>query len=128
MPPQGSGNIQNLTTYYSPNTGYETSGTTSNVSNIGTYNYTVPFQTYQLNPGATINMAVGQTVTQMLANGNDAYAGEKITLPAGWTSNGATSGTIQEVGHIENIVYNLGLRLHDHGLQPLEQIRRRCGR
>ena len=62
----GSGNIQNLTTYYSPSTGYETSGTSSNVSNIGTYNYTVPFQTYPLNPGSTINMAVGQTVTQML--------------------------------------------------------------
>lgn len=58
---QGSGNIQNLTTYYTPNTtGYETTGTSTNVSDIGTYTYTVPFQTYQLNPGSTINMAVGR--------------------------------------------------------------------
>ncbi len=100
----GSGNIQNLTTYYTPNTvGYETSGTATNVSDIGTYTYTVPFQTYQLNPGSTITMAVGQTVTQMFSNAQVAYAGEKITLPSGWTSNGASSGTIQGVGGVENI-------------------------
>ncbi|HEX4144711.1 MAG TPA: PEP-CTERM sorting domain-containing protein [Pirellulales bacterium] len=98
---QGSGNIQNLTTYYSPSTGYETSG--SSGATIGTYNYTVPFQTYQLNPGSTITMAVGQTVTEMLSNGYDAYAGGKITLPSGWTSDGAATGEIQGVGHVENI-------------------------
>jgi PEP-CTERM motif len=101
----GSGNIQNLTTYYLPSTGFQTSGTTNNnIANIATYNYTVPFQTYQLNPGSTITAAVGQTVTQQLATGNEAFAGEKITLPANWTSNGASSGTITEVGHVENIV------------------------
>jgi hypothetical protein len=100
---QGSNNIQNLTTYYSPSTGYETSGSSSTVSNVATYNYTVPFQTYQFNPGTTIHQAVGQTLTEQLASGFNAYAGEKITLPAGWTSDGAASGTIQEVNHVENI-------------------------
>jgi hypothetical protein len=102
---QGGPDQQNLTTYYNANSvGHETSGTSSNVSNIGSYTYTVPFQAYQLDPHSTINQAVGQTVTQMLSTGFVAYAGGKIALPTNWTSNGAASGTIKEIGGVQNIV------------------------
>ncbi|HTU26304.1 MAG TPA: hypothetical protein VMF30_12940, partial [Pirellulales bacterium] len=99
---QGGPDFQNLTTYYNANSvGHETGGNGSTI--LSTYTYTVPFQTYQFNPGSTINQAVGLTVTGQLAAATDAYAGEKITLPSNWVSNGSTSGTIEEVSHTENI-------------------------
>ena len=89
-----------LPTYYNPSTGYATSG--SDVR-IATYTYTVPFQTYQFNPGATLSMNMGMTTTEQLANGQNASSGERITLPTSWTSNGAATGTVTGVAAVESI-------------------------
>jgi hypothetical protein len=89
-----------LPTYYNPSTGYATSG--SDVR-IATYTYTVPFQTYQFNPGATLTMNMGITTTEQLANAQNASSGEKITLPASWTSNGAATGTVNGIAAVESI-------------------------
>src|ERR1700722_7815059 len=98
--PNGVG-YDTLATYYSASTGYTTSG--SSETRIGTYTYTVPFQTYQLNPGATVTMNMGTVTTQQLANAQNAASGEKITLPTSWTSSGAATGTVVGVAAVESI-------------------------
>jgi PEP-CTERM motif len=96
-----------LATYYNASTGYLTSGTASatysNQQNVATYTYTVPFQTYQLNPGATINMNMGITTTEQVASAFTASAGEKVTLPTSWTNTGAGTGVVQGIGAVESI-------------------------
>jgi hypothetical protein len=99
-PNVGAAGYDVLTTYYLPSTGYTTSG--SDV-HIGTYTYTVPFQAYQLNPGATITMNMGIVTTEQLANAQNASSGEKITLPTSWTSSGAATGTVVGIAHVESI-------------------------
>ena len=101
---QGGIGYNILSTYYKSNsTGYLTSGTATAPVITGTYTYTVPFQTYQFNPGTTINMNMGVTTTEQLAAATVSYAGEKITLPSGWTSQGAATGIVQAVAAVENI-------------------------
>jgi len=104
---QGSQNYNTLATYYRSNSvGFQTSGTAGTagpISNVASFTYTVPFQAYQLNPGATINMNMGVTTTEQLSTTNIANAGEKITLPTSWTSAGATTGVVTGIGAIENI-------------------------
>ena len=110
----GNSSLQVMTTYYLPSTGY-TSAVTRNAGGgivsfnpqVGTYSYTVPWQTYQFNPGQTIQQAVGQTVTQELALGNNGYltfnGGRDTTvptLPVAYSSAGASSGLINEVGAV----------------------------
>ena len=95
--------VQTLASYYTPNTvGNETSGATVKAS----FTYTVPFAAYQLNSGSTFDQAVGQTWTEQLASGYiPQKAGgadsNKLALPSGFTSLGASSGQIQEVAHTE---------------------------
>ena len=55
-------NSNNITSYYTANTvGYLNSGVGNTTA---TYTYTVPFQTYQLNPGQTIQQQVGPAAGQ----------------------------------------------------------------
>ena len=83
--------LQIIPTYYKPNTvGSLTSGTSGGTV-TGTLTYTVPFQAYQYNPGTTYDVAVGQTLTQQLANNHTIAGGTgttAFTLPAGFTSLG----------------------------------------
>jgi hypothetical protein len=92
--------IQTFGSYYTPNTtGVETSGGTVKA----TFTYTVPWTAYQLNPGSSFQQAVGTTFTEQVASGfkpekaGGADAGA-ITLPSGFTSGGATTGVLNEVG------------------------------
>ncbi len=91
---------ESLPTYYNAMTGYLNSGS----SVVGTYAYTVPFQTYQLNPGTTINLAVGQAMTEQIASGYKAYNGatNALTLPTALVTEGAASGLLKEVAGIES--------------------------
>jgi hypothetical protein len=96
------GSPQGFTTYYLPTTGFQTNGATVQA----TYMYTVPFTTYQFNPGQTIHQAVGTTFTEQIASGHPAEknGGADSTtpgLPTGFTSGGASSGTVTEITHIE---------------------------
>ena len=90
-----------LTTYYNASTGYLSSG----LATVATYQYTVPWQTYQFNPGATINQQVGQTLTQQVVSGYNLNPGPggggAVTLPANMTiPGGAASGYVQEVATV----------------------------
>ncbi len=103
---QGAG-YEDLTTYYNANTvGY----LNSSDSVVASYTYTVPFQTYQLNPGTTINLAVGQAMTEQVASGYKAYSGASnaLSLPSALTTEGATSGLLREVAGVEQFHNSLG--------------------
>jgi hypothetical protein len=99
----GNSSLQTLQTYYNTNTtGYLSSGTKLTAA---TYTYTVPFQTYQLKPGSTFNQLTGQTFTEQIASGqkpekNGGFDSNAITLPSGFTSGGAASGYITEIGKV----------------------------
>ena len=94
--------LQIIPTFYQASTGDLTSGSTVE----GTYIYTVPFQAYQFNPGTTFNQAVGQTLTEQFAYNKPidggVAGGPSFTLPTGMTSNGAASGTLQEVAAVKD--------------------------
>ena len=95
---------QDFLTYYTPSTvGQETSGATLKAN----FTYTVPFQAYQLNPGSTFDQSVGTTLTEQLASGfkimkNGGASSRALALPTGFTSLGATTGSIQEVGAVKS--------------------------
>jgi hypothetical protein len=97
--------LQLIPTYYKANTvGSLTSGSAGGTV-TGTVTYTVPFQAYQYNPGTTLNVAVGQTLTQQLAKNTTIAGGTGstgFTLPAGFTSEGTTSGLLQEVAAVKD--------------------------
>jgi hypothetical protein len=92
---------EDLTTYYKPTTSFLNSG----ASVVATYSSTVPFQTYQLNPGSTINLAVGQAMTEQVASGFKPYNGgaNAITFPSALVSQGAASGVVKEVAAVEQL-------------------------
>ncbi len=89
---------ESLPTYYNAMTGYLNSG----ASVVATYTYTVPFQTYQLNPGTTINLAVGQAMTEQISSGYKPYSGASnaLTLPSALTNEGAATGLLKEVAAV----------------------------
>jgi hypothetical protein len=97
----GNSSLQLIPTFYSPSTGYLTSGA-NGATKEATYSYTVPFQAYQFNPGATIHQMVGETLTQQIAYAQDPIGGSHaITLPANMVSGGAASGYVQEVSAVK---------------------------
>ena len=102
---QGPG-YEDLTTYYNSTTSYLNSG----ASVVATYTSTVPFQTYQLNPGSTINLNVGIATTEQASYAGKAWSGAKnaLTLPSSVTSQGAASGIFREVGGVEQVHTNSG--------------------
>src|ERR1700733_5058160 len=81
----GGSSLQAFPTYYNANTtGNETSGATIKAS----FTYTVPFQTYQFNPGHSFQQQVGTTFTEQIASGfkpekNGGADSSAITLPTG---------------------------------------------
>ncbi|HTU25464.1 MAG TPA: hypothetical protein VMF30_08710, partial [Pirellulales bacterium] len=92
---------QYMENYYNSNSvGHLTSGGTVEA----TYTYTVPWQTYQFNPGQTIVQAVGTTMTAQISYGGKTVSDtngsdSNITLPSGVTNpNGSLSGTLTEIG------------------------------
>ncbi len=102
----GNNSDANIPGYYLPNSvGYLNSGATT----VATYTYTVPFQTYQLNPGSTIQQQVGPVVANQVQTGDPSVKGFKATLPApstgSWTISSATttSGAIQEIAAVERV-------------------------
>ena len=92
---------EDLTTYYNANTGYLNSG----ASTVATYTYTVPFQTYQLNPGTTINLDVGQAMTEQVASGYKAMVVPRTPslCRSALTTEGAASGLVKEVAAVEPV-------------------------
>lgn len=95
----GNSSLQLIPTYYLPNS----VGTVTNGNSLtASYTYTVPYQTYQFNPGSAIQQQVGQTLTQQIAAGTDPRGGNAaITLPANVTSGGAASGYLNEVAAVK---------------------------
>jgi PEP-CTERM motif len=95
----GNSSLQLIPTFYSPNS----VGTVTNGSTLtATYTYTVPYQTYQLNPGSSIQQQVGETFTQQIAAGTAPRGGNHaITLPTNVTSGGAASGYLNEVAAVK---------------------------
>jgi PEP-CTERM motif len=100
---KGNSSLQSVPTFYLPSTGYLTSGT-NGATQIATYTYTVPFQAYQFNPGATIHQQVGETLTQQIASGQKPIDGSAaITLPANTTVFGsAANGTLQQIAAVKD--------------------------
>jgi hypothetical protein len=113
---QGSGGgtsgdgAQYLLNYYLPSSGSTT--TTANSYTGGTtYNYTVPFATYQFIPGTTIQQQVGATLANQASSGKSVYDAQpgntgnsgKAILPSGVTVSSATttSGTLQYIAATE---------------------------
>jgi len=98
-------NYEATPTYYLASTGYATSGATQ----IATYTYTIPFQTYQYNVGQTNQVAVAPSMTQQITSKLATPGGGAVTLPAGWTvtSNPTvashTYGTIQQIGAVKEL-------------------------
>jgi len=98
--------LQQIPTYYLPSTGYETNQST----NEATYNYTVPFQAYTLNPGQTTQVSVGPTVVNQInyGKGPSGLGGggtqSALKLPAGTTigtgiyAPTTTAGYLQDIG------------------------------
>ena len=86
----GNSSLQVLTTYYLPGTGYTSSATPGNVNatfnpQVASYSYTVPWQTYQFNPGQSTSRPSAETVTQQLALGTSGF----VTKNGGRDSDGA---------------------------------------
>jgi PEP-CTERM motif len=102
---QGPG-YEDLTTYYSPTTSYLNSGATV----VATYTSTVPFTTYQLNPGTTLNVNVGIATTEQAASTAKAWSGASnaLTLPSSFTTEGAATGLVKEVTAVEPGVSRTG--------------------
>ena len=99
-------NYNILPTYYNATTGYLNSGgSNSAATQVATYTYTVPFQTYQLNPGQTNQVQVGPALTQQVTHTTLDDITKAVTLPSGWTvsSNTTTSGTLQQIGAVKEL-------------------------
>ncbi len=94
-------NFEILPTYYQSGTkDYLTSGATQ----IATYITSVPFQAYQFNPGTTLQVNMGEAMTEQVTSKLNTPGGATVTLPANWTiTQGATSGLVQEVAAVERI-------------------------
>ena len=118
----GNTSLQALPTYYSPSTGYQTSGATV----TATYTYTVPWVQYQLNPGTTIHQQTGSTFTEMIGRTPEKGGGSdsgSISLPTGITTGGATSGYITEVAAVKSIPSSSAVMVSRPPLTPLKPAR-----
>jgi len=97
-----------LSTYYSAtNTVASTSA--------ATYTYTVPFQTYQLNPGSSIAQQIGAVAGNILASGLKTAQGSTIGLHNQTATATTTSGFLHEIGGIESIEARTGSSFTAYG-------------
>ena len=97
-----SGQTNTLQTYYSATP--TVASATDNSSTVHTYTYTVPFQAYQLNPGATIQQQIGAVSGNILAGHWKTAQGSTIGLNGSEVGVGTTtSGYLQEIAHVENV-------------------------
>jgi hypothetical protein len=93
--------VNTLSTYYSAT---PTVASTS----AATYTYTVPFQTYQLDPGHKISQQIGAVAGNILASGLKTAQGSTIGLHNQTASATTTSGFLNETGGIESIEARTG--------------------
>ena len=75
---------------------------------MATYTYTVPFHAYQLNPGTSINQQVGPVAGNTLQSSLKTAQGSTIGLRSETGSGTTSSGTINQLGHIESIISSKG--------------------